>query len=167
MIQRADSPSDAGEAIETDGGVQTADYLDAKINLFKPATPFMADHLKVVWLTFLAWIIIVFGPTTLAFVAPGVTEIRVAGAPALFMMTAIGTPLGALLLSIFYAYQRDRLDEKYGIDHEAALERTEETATAADGGEPTDDGEAAQREQGDASTDDGGSGADAPGGDTG
>ena len=46
----------------------------------------------------------------------------------------------ALLLAVLYAYQRDRLDEKYGIEHnepepEAA---SEESAAAADGGERND-----------------------------
>jgi putative solute:sodium symporter small subunit len=114
------------------------DYLNQEVNVFKPSTPFMRDNLKVMWGTFIVWLLLVFGPVTVAAIAPGAADAaRIAGTPALFMMTAIGTPLGALLLAALYAYQRDRLDEKYGIEHsDSEPEATsEETAAAADGGE--------------------------------
>jgi putative solute:sodium symporter small subunit len=126
---------DTDDAVETDGGVKTEAYLDKEINIFKPATPFMRDHLKVIWLSFLAWILVVFGPTTATFLAPELmTETTVLnGFPLHFFLAAIFTPLGALLLSVGYAMQRDRLDTKYGISHEAE-EETDSGTVAADGG---------------------------------
>ena len=127
--------------VQPDGGVATgrepADYLDERINLFRPATPFMRDHLKLIWGTFAAWLVVVFGPVTVAAIAPEAADAhRVAGTPTLFMVTAIGTPLGALLLSVFYAWSRDRLVKKYDVEHgRAATDGTDEgAATAADGG---------------------------------
>lgn len=138
MTTESDTDDEPSTARADGGTVQTADYLDTRINLFKPRTPFMRDHLKVVWGTFAVWLLIVFGPVTIAAVAPGAADAhRIAGTPTLFMMTAIGIPLGALLLSVFYAWRRDKLDEKYGIEHgqpEPEAEATE-GATAADGGE--------------------------------
>ncbi|WP_293030083.1 DUF4212 domain-containing protein [Natronococcus sp.] len=126
---------DADDAVETDGGVKTEAYLDKEINIFKPATPFMRDHLKVIWISFLAWILVVFGPTTATFLAPelmtGTTVLG--GFPLHFFLAAIFTPLGALLLSVAYAMQRDRLDTKYGISHETE-EETDSGTVAADGG---------------------------------
>ncbi|MFU8867402.1 DUF4212 domain-containing protein [Natronococcus sp.] len=126
---------DAEDAVETDGGVKTEAYLDKEINIFKPATPFMRDHLKVIWLSFLAWILVVFGPTTATFLAPELmTETTILnGFPLHFFLAAIFTPLGALLLSVGYAMQRDRLDTKYGISHETE-EETDSGTVAADGG---------------------------------
>ncbi|MEM4782182.1 MAG: DUF4212 domain-containing protein [Halalkalicoccus sp.] len=135
-----------GGATQSDGGtVQTANYLETRINLFKPRTPFMRDHLKVVWGTFAVWAVIVFGPVTVAAIAPQAADAhRIAGTPTLFMMTAIGIPLGALLLSAFYAYQRDKLDEKYGIEHgqpEPEAVNEEPTATADGAGTTGGDAE--------------------------
>ncbi|WP_255169999.1 DUF4212 domain-containing protein [Natrononativus amylolyticus] len=126
-----DSESD----VETDGGVQTEAYLEEEINIFRPATPFMRDHLRVIWLAFFAWILVVFGPVTLALANPSlVTETTVLGGyPLHFFLTAIITPLGALLLSVGYAIQRDRLDDRYGIAHDEAAES--ESTVAADGGD--------------------------------
>jgi putative solute:sodium symporter small subunit len=126
---------DTDDAVEADGGVKTEAYLDKEINIFKPATPFMRDHLKVIWLSFLAWIVVVFGPTTATLLAPDLmTGITVLGGfPLHFFLTAIFTPLGALLLSVAYAMQRDRLDTKYDITHEAEGEADSGTV-AADGG---------------------------------
>lgn len=126
---------DTEHAAETDGGVKTEAYLDKEINIFKPATPFMRDHLRVIWLSFVAWIVVVFGPTTAILFAPEfMTETTVLGGfPLHFFLAAIVTPLGALLLSIGYAMQRDRLDTKYGISHEEAAES--DGTVAADGGE--------------------------------
>lgn len=127
---------DSENAVETDGGVKTEAYLDKEINIFKPATPFMRDHLRVIWLSFVAWIIAVFGPTTATLFAPDLmTGTSVLGGfPLHFVLTAIFTPLAALLLSLAYAMQRDRLDSKYGISHEAESE-TESGTVAADGGD--------------------------------
>ena len=132
----SDNTSQGSEpTAETDGGVTTEAYLDKEINIFKPATPFMRDHLRVIWLSFVAWIIVVFGPTTATLLAPdlmtGTTVLN--GFPLHFVMTAIFTPLAALLLSVAYAMQRDRLDSKYDISHEDETESG--SAVAADGGE--------------------------------
>lgn len=138
MPNESDTADDTNTATTDGGTAQTADYLNTRINLFKPRTPFMRDHLKVVWGTFAVWTLIVFGPVTVAALAPQAADAhRIAGTPTLFMVTAIGIPLGALLLSVFYAYQRDKLDEKYGIEHGQPEPETtgEETTAAADGGD--------------------------------
>lgn len=120
--------------VETDGGVQTADYLDKEINIFKPATPFMRDHMKVIVGSFIAWILFVFGPVTATAIAPEVmTETMVLGFQLHYFLTAVMAPLGALLLSAAYAWQRDRLDDQYGIEH--GEESDAGAAVAADGGE--------------------------------
>ncbi|WP_254529567.1 DUF4212 domain-containing protein [Natrinema gelatinilyticum] len=130
----------------TDGGVagqpgqahQNTDYLNAEVNLLKPSTLFMRDHLRVVWTGFAIWFVIVFGPVTLTRLAPGVmtSQIPVIGFPLHYLLVAIGAPTGALILSFWYARKRDALDRKYGIEQTA----TEETGH---GGEPavTDGGE--------------------------
>lgn len=56
------------------------------------------------------------------------------GFPLHFFLAAIVTPLGALLLSVAYAMQRDRLDTKYGISHDDDDPDSSSTV-AADGGE--------------------------------
>ncbi|MXV61045.1 DUF4212 domain-containing protein [Natronorubrum sp. JWXQ-INN-674] len=127
--------TETSDPVETDGGVATEAYLDKEINIFKPATPFMRDHLRVIWLSFIAWILVVFGPTTATFLAPDLmtgTEV-LGGFPLHFFLAAIFTPLAALLLSVAYAMQRDRLDTKYGISHEEEVESG--GTVAADGGE--------------------------------
>ncbi|MWV39399.1 DUF4212 domain-containing protein [Natrialba sp. INN-245] len=123
------------DAVETDGGATTEAYLDEEINIFKPATPFMRDHLRVIWLSFFAWVVVVFGPTTaILFASDFMVETTVLGGfPLHFFLTAIVTPLGALLLSVAYATQRDRLDTKYGISHEADTDSS--GAVATDGGD--------------------------------
>ncbi|MFC4448796.1 DUF4212 domain-containing protein [Halorussus aquaticus] len=123
--------------IETDGGVaagrQTADYLDAEVNIFKPSTPFMRDHLRVVWTMFAAWALLVFGPVTATYLATDfMTSVTVIGFPLHYLLTAMGAPAGALVLSFVYARKRDQLDEKYGIDH--STRRQEPEAAATDGG---------------------------------
>lgn len=131
-----DIDSNDATAAETDGGVATETYLDKEINIFKPATPFMRDHLRVIGISFIAWVIVVFGPTTATVLAPDtMTGITVFGGfPLHFFLTAIFTPLGALLLSVAYAMQRDRLDSKYDISHDVE-EETEAGGVATDGGE--------------------------------
>lgn len=122
---------------EPDGGAaehEPVDYLDTEINLFKPATPYMRDHLKVVWSTFVLWLLFVFGPVTATAIAPDpMTDTIVLGFQLHFLLTAVGAPFGALLLSVAYAWQRDRLDEKYDISHAEPAE--EPAAAAADGGD--------------------------------
>lgn len=131
-----DPDSNDDSAVETDGGVRTKTYLDKEINIFKPATPFMRDHLRVIWLSFIAWIFVVFGPTTATLLAPdlmtGTTVLG--GFPLHFLLTAIVTPLGALLLSVAYAMQRDRLDAKYDISHEDEEVTESGSTVAVDGG---------------------------------
>lgn len=130
-----DTTNQPSEEVETDGGVETADYLDAEINMFKPATPFMRDHLKVIWGFFAVWALFVFGPVTATAIAPEVmTETTVLGGyPLHFFLTALVAPAGALVLSAVYAWQRDRLDSKYGVRHEEEADAG--GAMAADGGE--------------------------------
>ena len=124
------------ERVRADGGTETADYLETEINLFKPATPFMRDHLRLVWTTFALWVLFVFGPVTAAALAPGVmTGTIVFGFQLHFLLTAIGAPLGALLLSVVYSWRRDALDEKYDIDHGTNATQPAEDSAAADGGE--------------------------------
>lgn len=111
-----------------------ADYLDAEINILKPATPFMRDHLKVLWAAFVVWVLFVFGPVTATIVAPEfMTGTIVLGFQLHYLLTALVAPLGALLLSVAYARQRERLDEKYGISH-STEEGRPSGATATDGG---------------------------------
>ena len=116
---------DDGSA-QTDGGTVTqaaqshrnTDYLDREVNLLNPSTPFMRDHLRVVWTGLILWGLIVFGPVTLTAIAPDVmtTQIPALGFPLHYFLVALGAPTGALLLSVWYARKRDALDEKYGID---------------------------------------------------
>jgi putative solute:sodium symporter small subunit len=125
--------------IETDGGVATGresvDYLDAQINIFKPTTPFMRDHLKIVWTMFIAWAILIFGPVTATFVATDfMTSVTVLNFPLHYFLTAIGSPLGALVLSFVYARKRDQLDEKYGIDHTTKQSAPDAETVSTDGG---------------------------------
>ena len=135
-------------SVAADGGVspaaqahQNTEYLDEEVNLLKPSTPYMRDHLRIVWTGFVAWAVIVFGPVTLTAVAPGVmtTTMPVLGFPWLYFLVAFGAPTGALILAAIYARQRDKLDEKYGIDHSkpgagASDSGDSGEATAADGG---------------------------------
>ncbi|ADD06718.1 DUF4212 family protein [Natrialba magadii ATCC 43099] len=121
----ADDNTQSREDARTDGGVTTDSYLDKEINIFKPATPFMRDHLRVIWLSFAAWVVVVFGPTTAVLIeslwleTSVMTETTILGGfPLHFFLAAIVTPLGALVLSVGYAMQRDRLDTRYGISHE-------------------------------------------------
>lgn len=111
----------------TDGGaVATAtqtqsetDYLTAEVNLLKPSTPFMRDHLRIIWTGFAIWAVIVFVPVTLTAIIPSAmtTTIPVIGFPLHYFLVGIGAPGGALLLAYWYARKRDELDEKYGIEH--------------------------------------------------
>ena len=132
-------------SIETDGGTdasvadrrsESVDYLDAKINLFNPATPFMRDHLKLIWALFAVWVVFTFGPVTATLLTTEtMTGTYVLGFQLHYFLTALGSPIGALVLCAVYAWQRDRLDAEYGITHEAGTETESGRAVAADGGE--------------------------------
>lgn len=131
----SEQPVETGR-IETDGGSSDVDYLDEKIHMFKPATPFMRDHLKVIWGLFAVWVVFTFGPVTATAIAPEVmTTTYVLGFQLHYFLTALGSPIGALLLSALYAWRRDVLDAKYGVDHEPAPGGESGQAVAADGGE--------------------------------
>ncbi|MFT4883946.1 MAG: putative solute:sodium symporter small subunit [Natronomonas sp.] len=141
-----DTPtSEDGHAVKTDGGVasqaaqkhEQTDYLSSEVNLLSPSTPFMREHLKLVWGTFIAWALIVWGPVTLTRLAPEtMTSITVIGFPLHYFLVALGAPTGSLVLAGIYARQRDKLDKKYGIDHSAVVEGSEADTetTATDGG---------------------------------
>ncbi len=126
---------------QTDGGVGTVDdggrvdYLNEEINLFKPATPFMRDNLKMIFGLFAVWLVFIFGPVTASAINPEfMTETRVLGGyPLNFFLTALVAPAAALVLAAVYAWYRDKLDAKYGVSHD--VEEETGTATAADGGE--------------------------------
>lgn len=130
----------------TDGGrtdverEREIDYLDVEINLLKPATPFMRDHLRVIWTGFAIWVFTTFGPITLTRIAPDLmtSQLPVLGFPIHYFSIAIGGPTAALLLSVWYARKRDQIDEKYGIEQQVAEPETTETvaedAAATDGG---------------------------------
>jgi len=140
--------AESADSIETDGGLsdiereRQIDYLDVEINLLKPASPFMRDHLRIIWTGFIIWTLTTFGPITATRIAPDLmtTPMPVIGFPLHYFLIAIGAPSAALLLSVWYARKRDQIDEKYGIEQMRAEEmerRTEtgtEDATAADGG---------------------------------
>ncbi|WP_049923793.1 DUF4212 domain-containing protein [Halopiger djelfimassiliensis] len=137
---------DSDGTVETDGGVTSpsaqdhldTDYLNNEVNLLRPSTSFMRDHLRVVWTGFVVWVLLVFGPVTLTAIAPEMmtTTMPVLGFPLHYFLVAIGAPGGALLLSAWYARKRDQLDAKYGIDHTAPLESSGGgEAAATDGGE--------------------------------
>ncbi len=128
-----------------DGGVpgdvvnreQQTDYLQTEINILKPSTPYMRDHLKVIWTGFTVWIFTTFGPVTATVLAPDImtSTMPVLGFPWHYFGIAIGGPGGSLLLAAWYARKRDQLDEKYGIDHSAPVTDPGGQTTAADGGE--------------------------------
>ncbi|MDS0259788.1 DUF4212 domain-containing protein [Haloarcula sp. S1CR25-12] len=150
-------------APRTDGGTtqaaqrhQNTNYLDEEVNLLKPSTPYMRDHLRIVWTGFVAWAIIVFGPVTLTVIAPDAmtTTMPVIGFPLHYFLVAFGAPTGALILSAIYARQRDKLDDKYGIDHSTA--GPEEggagesgEAAATDGGERPEESRASSDQRSD------------------
>ncbi|MDS0299481.1 DUF4212 domain-containing protein [Halogeometricum sp. S1BR25-6] len=137
----ADEPTvkpDGGVAASGSRNHRDVDYLDREVNLLRPSTPFMRDHLRIIWTGFAAWALVVFGPVTLTAVAPGVmtTPMPVIGFPLHYFLVAIGAPLGALLLAFWYARKRDALDEEYGITHGTTADGPEGTPerTATDGG---------------------------------
>jgi putative solute:sodium symporter small subunit len=128
------------DSVAPDGGTtqaaqahQETDYLDEEVNLLKPSTPYMRDHLRIVWAGFVVWALIVFGPVTLTAIAPGTmtTTMPVVGFPLHYFLVALGAPTGSLVLAAVYARQRDKLDEKYGINH-GDTGPTESESDAAD-----------------------------------
>jgi putative solute:sodium symporter small subunit len=135
-------PADGSTEARTDGGVaaqeQSVDYLETEINILSPSTPFMRDHLRVVWAGFIAWVIIVWGPFLATVAAPGTmtTTLPVIGFPMHYFLVAFVAPTGSLVLAALYARQRDKLDEKYGIDptQTEAPQSSNEGAAATDGG---------------------------------
>lgn len=129
---------DGGHASGSAAAHRDTEYLTQEVNLLRPSTPFMKDHLRVIWTGFVAWALVVFGPVTLTAIAPGMmtTQLPVIGFPLHYFLVAIGAPGGSLLLSVWYARKRDQLDRKYGIDHAAARDAdAAEDVAAANGGE--------------------------------
>ncbi len=140
--------SEVSDSRDTDGELtdvekeQQIDYLDVEINLLKPATPFMRDHLQIIWLGFAVWTVTTFGPITATRIAPDLmtTTMPAIGFPLHYFLIAIGAPSAALLLSVWYARKRDQLDEKYGIEQmrieqmETTTETASEEIATADGG---------------------------------
>ena len=96
-----------GDRLETDGGQESVDYLDEKIHMFKPATPFMRDHLKVIWGLFAVWAVFTFGPVTATALATDfMTSTHVLGFQLHYLTTALGAPIGALVLCAVYFPKR-------------------------------------------------------------
>ncbi|GGC66940.1 DUF4212 domain-containing protein [Haloferax sulfurifontis] len=114
------------------------DYLSREVNLLKPSTPFMRDHLKVIWTGFVAWALLTFGPPVLTYFAPATmtAELPVIGFPAHYFLVAVLSPTSSLVLAFVYSRKRDQLDKRYGIDHAASTSRStgESEAAVADGG---------------------------------
>ncbi|QKG93969.1 DUF4212 domain-containing protein [Halorubrum sp. SS5] len=113
----------------TDGGVATSgaaqahsntDYLGAEVNILNPSTPYMRDHLRIVWTGFAIWVLAVWGPVTLTNLAPGVMTqtMPILQFPLHYFLVAFGAPTSALVLAFWYSRKRDALDEKYGIEHD-------------------------------------------------
>lgn len=129
-------------ATETETGTEQAaaereeevDYLEQEINILDPSTPFMRDHLRILWGTFALWILFTFGPITATAIIPGfMTGTTVLGFQLHYFLTALIAPLAALVLSIGYSRRRDQLDAKYGISEAEGSEEPAGTPTA-DGG---------------------------------
>lgn len=113
-----------------------AQYLETEINILRPGTPYMRDHLRIIWTGFFVWLGTTFGPVTLTFLLPATMTQTVPGIgfPLHYLLIAVGSPSAALLLSAWYARKRDQLDRKYGIDHAATATRGQTESVAADGG---------------------------------
>ncbi|TQR22573.1 DUF4212 domain-containing protein [Haloferax sp. wsp5] len=122
-----DTPADREEStIQPDGGTAAAhddiDYLDREVNLLRPSTPFMRDHLKVIWTGFRAWALLTFGPPVLTYFAPATmtAQLPVIGFPLHYFLVAVLSPTSSLVLAFIYSRKRDQLDERYGIDSVAS-----------------------------------------------
>ncbi|EMA63926.1 DUF4212 domain-containing protein [Halorubrum lipolyticum] len=143
-----DAVTDGGRAADdaaTDGGVargaaqehNDTDYLGAEVNILNPSTPYMRDHLRIVWSGFAVWVLAVWGPVTLTRIAPGpmTSQMPILGFPLHYFLVAFGAPTSALILAFWYSRKRDALDEKYGIDHaDVAESKSGAGVAAADGG---------------------------------
>ena len=143
-----DAATDGGRAADdaaTDGGVAATaaqehsdtDYLGAEVNILNPSTPYMRDHLRIVWTGFAIWVLAVWGPVTLTNLAPGVMTqtMPILQFPLHYFLVAFGAPTSALILAFWYSRKRDALDEKYGIKHDdAAAAGSGAEAAATDGG---------------------------------
>jgi putative solute:sodium symporter small subunit len=143
-----DAATDGGRAADdaaTDGGVAATaaqehsdtDYLGAEVNILNPSTPYMRDHLRIVWTGFAAWVLAVWGPVTLTRLAPGpmTSQMPILGFPLHYFLVAFGAPTSALILAFWYSRKRDALDEKYGIEHATVTETSSGADLAAtDGG---------------------------------
>ena len=142
-------PADDGDDLRTDGGMtdvereEQIDYMEVEINLLKPGTPFMRDHLRVIWTGFIIWAFTTFGPVTATVIAPDTmtTAMPVLEFPLHYFLIAIGGPSAALILSVWYARKRDQIDEKYNIEQPTpgepgtgAEESVDEDVAATDGG---------------------------------
>ncbi|MFD1588963.1 DUF4212 domain-containing protein [Halorientalis brevis] len=145
MTEKNSHESTDDAVVETDGGTVTGaaqrhrntDYLNREVNLLKPSTSFMRDHLKLVWGSFIVWILTTWGPVTATYLAPGaMTSTTFMGFPLHYFMVAFFAPTSSLVLAAVYARQRDKLDEKYGIDTSAPAESASgaDEAAATDGG---------------------------------
>ena len=129
--ERDDAVTDGGRAADdaaTDGGVASTgaaqthnntDYLGAEVNILNPSTPYMRDHLRIVWTGFAIWVLAVWGPVTLTRLAPGpmTQSMPILQFPLHYFLVAFGAPTSALILAFWYSRKRDALDEKYGIEH--------------------------------------------------
>lgn len=142
-----ENPTDKRPSVENSGAKDAradggeVDYLDSEVSLFSPSTPFMRDHLRMIRRGFAVWVVIVFAPPVLTFLAPDAmsTQIPVIGFPLHYFLMAFGGPTGILILSFWYTRKRDALDEKYGIgEYSTGSGGGREGAgeAAADGGEP-------------------------------
>jgi putative solute:sodium symporter small subunit len=143
-----DAATDGGRAVDdaaTDGGVTASaaqthndtDYLGSEVNILNPSTPYMRDHLRIVWTGFAIWVLAIWGPVTLTRLAPGVMTqpMPILQFPLHYFLVAFGAPTSALILAFWYSRKRDALDEKYGIDHATATESGSGANVAAtDGG---------------------------------
>jgi len=123
MNDDTEATTDGGHATRrspgADADAASTNYLDAEVNLLSPSTPYMRDHLRIIWTGFAIWFVAVFGPPTLTAIAPGVmtTPMPVIEFPLHYFLMAIGAPTTGLLLAYWYVHKRDQLDEKYGITH--------------------------------------------------
>ncbi|MFC6767874.1 DUF4212 domain-containing protein [Natrinema soli] len=140
--------SDDTHEIATDGGMSDVererqiDYMDVEINLLKPATPFMRDHLKIIWIGFGIWVLTTFAPITATRLAPDLmtSQMPLIGFPLHYFLLAVVGPGAALVLSVWYARKRDQIDEKYGIEQGVAEPETTDTDSVPDDAAATDGG---------------------------
>ena len=132
-----DAATDGGVAASAGQAHNDTDYLGAEVNILNPSTPYMRDHLRIVWSGFAVWVLAVWGPVTLTRVAPGpmTSQMPILGFPLHYFLVAFGAPTSALILAFWYSRKRDALDEKYGIDHaDVAESKSGAGVAAADGG---------------------------------